>query len=86
MGVPGSGQIGSAVAQTETITQLKEDGMSHFVRCTLEGLRRACAKTLNDAKLANIEQEEKESPGKFLDFEKPFTDSLNLIPKVKREE
>ena len=31
-----------------------------------EGLRRAGAKTLNYAKLANIEQE-KEAPGKFLD-------------------
>ena len=40
---------------------------SHFVRCILEGLRQACAKTLNYAKLANIEQEEKETPGKFPD-------------------
>ena len=39
----------------------------HFVRCILEGHRRAYAKTLNYAKLANIEQEEKEAPGKFLD-------------------
>ena len=38
---------------------------SHFVRCILEGLRQACAKTSNYAKLANTEQEEKE--GKFLD-------------------
>ena len=41
-------------------------GQSHFVRCTLEGLRQARAKTLNYAKLADIEQEEKEAPGKFL--------------------
>ena len=40
---------------------------SHFVRCILEGLRQACSKPLNYAKLANIEQEEKEAPGKFLD-------------------
>ena len=40
---------------------------SHFVRCILEGLRQACAKTLNYAKSVNIEQEEKETPGKFLD-------------------
>ena len=40
---------------------------SHFVRCILEGLRQACAKPLNYGKLANIEQEEKEAPGKFLD-------------------
>ena len=41
--------------------------LSHFVRCILEGLRQARAETLNYAKLANIEQEEKEAPGKFLD-------------------
>ena len=40
---------------------------SHFVRCILEGFRQACAKTLNYTKMANIEQEEKEAPGKFLD-------------------
>ena len=45
----------------------KEEGISHFVRGILEGLRQARAKTLNYAKLANIEQEEKEAPAKFLD-------------------
>ena len=40
---------------------------SHFVRCILEGLRQALAKPLNYGKLADIEQEEKEAPGKFLD-------------------
>ena len=40
---------------------------SHFVRCILEGLRQARAKPLNYGKLADIEQEEKEAPGKFLD-------------------
>ena len=40
---------------------------SQFVRCILEGLRQVRAKTLNYAKLADIEQEEKEAPGKFLD-------------------
>ena len=40
---------------------------SHFVRCVLEGLRQAGAKILNSAKLANIEQEERGAPGKFLD-------------------
>ena len=40
---------------------------SHFVRCILEGLRQACAKTLNYTKMANIEQKGKEAPGKFLD-------------------
>ena len=42
-------------------------GQSHFVRCTLEGLRQARSKPLNYSKLADIEQEEKEAPGKFLD-------------------
>ena len=42
-------------------------GSELFVRCILEGLRQACAKTLNYSKLANTEQEEKEAPGKFLD-------------------
>ena len=40
---------------------------SHFVRCILERLRQARAKPLNYGKLADIEQEEKEAPGKFLD-------------------
>ena len=40
---------------------------SHFVSYILEGLRQAHAKTLNYPKLANIEQEEKEAPDKFLD-------------------
>ena len=39
---------------------------SHFVRYILEGLRQACAKPLNSGKLANLEQEEKQIPGKFL--------------------
>ena len=38
-----------------------------FVRCILEGLRQARAKPLKYGKLANIEQEEKEAPSKFLD-------------------
>ena len=58
---------------------------SHFLRCILEGLRHSHAKPLNYGKLANMEQEEKEAPGIFLDREKPFADSLTLIPKVKRE-
>ena len=40
---------------------------SHVVRCVLEGLRQARAKPLSYGKLADIEQEEKEAPGKFLD-------------------
>ena len=40
---------------------------SHFVRCILEGLRQARSEPLNYSKLADIEQEEKEAPGKFLD-------------------
>ena len=40
---------------------------SHFVRRILEGLRQERAKPLNYGKLADIEQEEKEAPCKFLD-------------------
>ena len=40
---------------------------SHFVRYILEGLRQARSKPLNYSKLADIEQEEKEALGKFLD-------------------
>ena len=40
---------------------------SHFVRYILEGPRQARSKPLNYGQLANIEQEEKEAPGKFLD-------------------
>ena len=40
---------------------------SHFFRSTLEGLRQVRSKPLNYSKLADIEQEEKEAPGKFLD-------------------
>ena len=39
---------------------------SHFVRCIL-GLKQARSKPLNYGKLADIEQEEKEAPRKFLD-------------------
>ena len=40
---------------------------NHFARCILEGLKQTHTKTLNYAKLADIEQGEKETPGKFLD-------------------
>ena len=40
---------------------------SHFIRCILEGLRQARSKSLNYGKLADIEQEEKKAPGRFLD-------------------
>ena len=44
-----------------------------------------CAKSLNYGKLADIEQEEKEAPGKFLDrLREALTDSLRLILKEKR--
>ena len=50
-------------------------------------LKRVGTKTLNDAKLANIEQGEREAPGKSQDgLQKPFADSLRLILKVQREE
>ena len=40
---------------------------SHFATCILERLKQMHAKTLNYAMLADIEQGEKEVPGKFLD-------------------
>ena len=40
---------------------------SDFAGCILEGLKQTHTKTLNYAKLADIEQGEKETPGKFLD-------------------
>ena len=55
---------------------------SHFVRCVLEGLRQARAKTLNSAKLANTEQEEKEAPGKFLDR---LREALHRFPEIDPE-
>ena len=55
---------------------------SHFVKCILEGFRQACAKTLNYAKLANIEQEEKEVPGKFLD---KLREALHRLTKIDPE-
>ena len=51
---------------------------SNFVRCILEGLRQAHAKTLNYAKLANIEQE-KEAPGIFLD---KLTEALHRFTEI----
>ena len=44
------------------------------------------AKTLNYAKLANIEQEEKEAPGKFLDrLREGLRRFTEIDLKVKRE-
>ena len=40
---------------------------THFINCIIEGLKKAKIKPLNYAKLADIEQVEKETPGKFLD-------------------
>ena len=60
---------------------------SHFVRCILEGLRRACSKPLNYSKLADIEQEEKEAPGKFLGRLREALHRLTEIdPKSEEEE
>ena len=56
--------IGSLVVigRFRDLSITKEDGMSHFVRCILEGLKQAHSKPLNYSKLADIEQEEKEAP------------------------
>ena len=40
--------------------------------------------TLNYAKLADIEQGEKETPGKFLDYTRLSVSLLMLIPKEQR--
>ena len=57
---------------------------SHFVRCILEGLRQVHAKPLNYGKLANIELEEKEVPGKFLDrLREAFHRLTEIDPKRK---
>ena len=54
--------------QTGTITWLKEDGIRVILSGVfLEEIRQVHAKTLNYAKLADIEQEEMEAPSKFLD-------------------
>ena len=48
----------------------KEKGIwehTHFVSCIIEGLKRAQTKPLNYAKLADIEQREKEAPARFLE-------------------
>ena len=52
-----------------TVLQLDQGrwDQSHFVRCILEGLRQVHSKPLDYCKLVDIEQEEKEVPGKFLD-------------------
>ena len=42
-------------------------GSESFCQMYFEGLRQAHPKPLNYGKLSNIEQEEKEAPGKFLD-------------------
>ena len=63
-----------------------DEHLGYFhVRCILEGLRQARAKPLNCGKLANIEQKEKEAPGKFLDRLREALCRFTEIPKVKRE-
>ena len=55
---------------------------SHFLRCILEGLRHSHAKPLNYGKLASIEQEEKEAPGKFLDR---LREALHIFTEIDPE-
>ena len=48
----------------------KEKGIweqTHFFNCIIEGLKRARTKPLSCAKLADIEQREREVPGRFLE-------------------
>ena len=59
---------------------------SHFVRCILEGLRRVHARTLNYAKLANIEQKKKEALGKYLDrLWEALHRFIEIHPKIEEE-
>ena len=59
---------------------------SHFVRCILEGLRRVHARTLNYAKLANIEQKKKEALGKYLDrLWEALRRFIEIHPKIEEE-
>ena len=59
---------------------------SHFVRCILEGLRQVRSKPLNYSKLADIEQKEKEAPGKFLDrLREALRRFTEIDPKSEKE-
>ena len=59
---------------------------SHFVRYILEGLKQAHSKPLNSGKLADIKQEEKEAPGKFLDrLRKALRRFTEIDPKSEEE-
>ena len=60
---------------------------SHFVRCVLEGFRQAGAKILNYAKLVKQNRKRRKLlVNSYIDWEKPFADSLRWIPKVKKEQ
>ena len=64
---------------------MAKDGIkAFFVRCILEGLKRAHAKTLNYAKLADIELGENETSN--IDYGRLSASLLRLIPKVQRAE
>ena len=56
------------IAETDWDYNMAKRGwdQNQFARHILEGLKRAHTKTLNYAKLNDIEQGEKETPGKFL--------------------
>ena len=60
---------------------------NQFARHILEGLKRAHTKTLNYAKLNDIEQGEKETPGKFLDrLQEALCKFTNIDTESLREE
>ena len=62
-------------------------GQTHFFNCIIEGLKRARTKPLNYAKLADIEQGEKETPGKFLDrLREALHKFTDIDPKCAEEE
>ena len=54
-------------------------GSESFCQMYFEGLKQVRPKPLNYGKLANIEQEEKEAPGKFLD---KLREALHRFTKI----
>ena len=59
---------------------------NQFARHILEGLKQACTKTLNYAQQADIEQGEKETPGKFLDRLQEALDKYTDVDPESAEE
>ena len=67
----------------------KEKGIweqTHSINCIIEGLKRARTRPLKYAKLADIEQEQKEAPGRFLErLWEGFKSSLIFFLRVQKK-